>query len=224
MKPQGLDIQRKRPCAAWTGVSSQAHSMDMAYPCCHRVLCWRRADEARSSLVTRLSLEARGWRVKPPSMGQAAVQGELGGCLSGNAGSPPYPAQGTQLPGARVSPLTTGQQSPTSPAWSFRRASSAERQRDGTGAKRRKTEGAGGEPGAPRGPVPPRETAPYAGGPSEGTEAGATEHHRLPMHRHYDGAEALRPTPHPGPRELFRGKNAPFLIRKERGPDGCYTW
>ena len=55
-------------------------------------------------------------------------------------------------------------------------------------------------------------------------EAGAKEHHHLPKHRHYDGAEALRPTPHPGPRELFRGKNAPFLIWKERGPDGCYTW
>lgn len=45
-----------------------------------------------------------------------------------------------------------------------------------------------------------------------------------PTHRHYDGAEALRPMPHPGHRELLWGKNAPFLIGKERGPDGCYTW
>nr|CAI9696776.1 unnamed protein product [Rangifer tarandus platyrhynchus] len=180
MKSQGLDVQSKRPLRYRALSLLLAHSMDMVYLRCCCVLRWRRTDKAQSSLVLRLGLEGRGWRVKPPRPGQAVVQGELAGAWSGNAGSPPYPAREHSCPGSesRCSPQASK---------------------------------------AP--PVPPGP----AGGELRRARQVPKNTAASPTHRHDDGAEALRPTPHPGHRELLRGKNAPFLIRKERGPDGCYT-
>ena len=217
MKSQGLDVQSRRPLSYRALSLLLAHSMDMVYLRCRRVLRRRRTDKAQSSLVPRLGLEGRGWRVKPPSPGRAAVQGELAGARSGDAGSPPYPAREHSCPGpeSRRSPQASkASPVPPGPAGGLVQVVQSPRGR--------KTEGAGGKPGAPRGPAPPGETAPCAAGPSRQCKAKNTA--ASPTHRHDDRAEALRPTAHPGHRELLRGRNAPFFIRKERGPDGCYTW
>ena len=122
--------------------------------------------------------------------------------------------RGPSAPSTRVSPLATGQRSPTRPTWSFRRASSGERQRGGTGAKRK--ENRRGWRGAPRGPVPPGETAPCVGGPSGGEQGGRQRTPPPPQHRLHDGAEGRGPRPTLGPGSCSEGGTRRFsYARKE---------
>lgn len=175
VKSQGLDVQSKRPLRCRALSLPLAHSMDVVYPRCRRVLRWGRTDKAQW-----LGLEGRGWRAKPPSPGRAVVQGELAGARSSDAGSPPYTARGHSCPGpeSRRSPQAS-RAPPVPPGPAGGRAQVKGRQVV-QGPRGRETEGAGGEPGAPRGPAPPGETAPFAGGPSRESKAGAKEHRCLP--------------------------------------------
>lgn len=137
---------------------------------------------------------------------------------------PSVPSTGTQLPRARVSPLATGQQSPTSPTWSCRRGAQVKGGRWYRAQEEEKQKGLVESQGLPEGQSLPERQRRVREAPPGRARQMPKNTAASPMHRHDDWAEALRPTPHPGYRELLRGKNAPFLIRKERGPDGCYTW
>lgn len=132
VKSQGLDVQSKRPLRCRALSLPLAHYMDMVYPRCRRVLRWGRTDKAQW-----LGLEGRGWRAKTQPGTSSGPRG-AGRSSEQRCREPSIHSTGTQLPRARVSPLAPGQQSPTSPTWSCRRASSGERQAGGTGPKRKR--------------------------------------------------------------------------------------
>lgn len=98
-------------------------------------------------------------------LGRAVVRGEPGAGLSGDAGGPPYPA-----PESRRSPQVS--KAPPVPPGPSGEPAQVKGREVARGPRGRKTAGAGGEAGAPRGPVPPGEAAPCVGGPSGGEQGG----------------------------------------------------
>lgn len=137
--------------------------MDKLYPCCCRVLCWRRADKAALARGEALSLEARGWRGFA-RLGRAAVRGETGGS-DGDAGALRCPA-----PESRRSPQLS-KAPPVPPV--LPGSAQVKGRGGGTGPRgRRKTAGAGGRQGS-RGQSLPEKAAPCVGGPSAAGKAGA---------------------------------------------------
>lgn len=142
-------------------------------------------------------------------LGRAAVRGEPRGSLSGDAGGPPHPA-----PESRRSPQVS-EAPPVPPGPSGEPAQEKGRE-VAQGPRGRKTEGAGGEPGAPRGPVPPGETAPCVGGPSGGEQGGRQRTPPPPQRRLHDGAEGRGPRPTLGPGSCSEGGTRRFsYARKE---------
>lgn len=116
-------------------------------------------------------------------LGRAAVRGEPGGGLSGDAGGPPYPA-----PESRRSPqLSKAPPVPPGPSGEPAQVKGREAAR---GPRGRKTAGAGGEAGLPEDQsLPERQRRVWEARPA-GSKAGAREHHRRPERRLHSGAGA----------------------------------
>lgn len=146
-------------------------------------------------------------------LGRAAVRGEPGGGLSGDAGGPPYPA-----PESRRSPqLSKAPPVPPGPSGEPAQVKGREAAR---GPRGRKTAGAGGEAGLPEDQSLPERQRRVWEAPRRGARR-APENTTAAPSAGFTAEPEPRPTPRPGPRELFPARHAPFLTRKARGPDGC---